>query len=116
MRLKKSLNDKGSFLSAMEIEPGEVLFCKADGSYTDICFRTGRVCKISQNLKFISGILPRKKFLRCHHSYLVNMHEITGFDILGRRLVLNERFTVPVSRRRLEITACIRRVSQKTGL
>lgn len=100
MTLKKSLKSSGVFLSLMEIDPAEVIYCKADGSYTDICFKTGRVKKFSQNLKFISGLLPGKKFLRCHHSYLVNRDEITGFDIPGRKLLLCERFSVPVSRRK----------------
>lgn len=110
MTLKKSLNGIGIFHTVMEIDPGEVIYCKADGSYTDICLRTGRVCKISHNLKSVSGVLPANRFLRCHRSYLVNKHAITGFDILGRKLVLDERFTVPVSRRRLESAACRRKV------
>jgi len=60
---------------------GKIVYCEADGSYSDIIFLNGEKHKISKNLIQISMHLPRDMFFRCHRSFLVNSYRITGFDI-----------------------------------
>jgi two-component system LytT family response regulator len=84
-----------------DVDPNEILFCKADGSYSDIFLRDGKAHKVCQNLKSMKDFLHMKKFCRCHHSYLINRNEITGFDITGKKLIIAEKYVIPISRRKL---------------
>lgn len=56
----------------------EVLYLKADGSYTRLYFRKGKQQTIRKTLKELEEELERAEFVRTHRSYLVNMNEITG--------------------------------------
>ena len=56
----------------------EVLYLQAEGSYTDLYFRSGERHTIRKNLKELEKELVGVDFIRTHRSYLVNMHEITG--------------------------------------
>lgn len=83
-----------------------ILFCKADGSYSDIFLKNGKKLKISKNLKKISEFLPDQVFFRCHHSFIINISEITGFDILSRKLFIGGKFTIPVSKNIFKAIDC----------
>lgn len=82
------------------LEPAEILFCQADGSYTTLHCQDGGRIVISQNLKSVGSWLPEHLFLRVHHSYIVNCEKIKEFLRQENYLVLVDESKVPVSRQR----------------
>ena len=59
----------------------EVLYLQAEGSYTDLYFRSGERHTIRKNLKELEKELVGVDFIRTHRSYLVNMHD-TSLQLL----------------------------------
>ncbi|MBK6932621.1 MAG: response regulator transcription factor [Saprospirales bacterium] len=79
---------KGSLL----LRAGEVAYCKAGGSFTDIfTWRKNKIEKItsSRNLGEHEAELPALLFCRTHHSYLVNMAFVERFERTGRNGVIH---------------------------
>lgn len=61
------------------INPSTVLYCKADGNYTNIC--TGdKVYLCSMNLGKVEELLSGKGFIRVGRSYIINIEYITMLD------------------------------------
>ena len=54
----------------------DILYCSADGAYTEIIFLTGKKLVVSKSLGEIESNLPITKFERIHHSTLINISEI----------------------------------------
>lgn len=55
---------------------GDILYCRADGAYTEIIFLNGKKLIVSKSLGEIESNLPEVKFERIHHSTLINVSEI----------------------------------------
>ncbi len=97
---KIALND-GSIIHYVKIE--DIIYCKADGSYTVFYFGNGKKIMVSHILKEYDDLLCDYGFIRTHHSYLVNTTKITRFDKAdGGQLFLEENHSVPVSTRKKE--------------
>jgi len=56
--------------------PEEILYCKAEGSYTRVNLVNGKELFISYNLKKIENTLSGLPFFRTHNSFLVNLHHV----------------------------------------
>lgn len=83
------------------IKVADILYCEAEGSYTKFHFRNDKPIIISKNLSTYEEILGHYKFIRTHHSYLVNPKRIKMYDKTdGGTLVLDSGHTVPVSHRK----------------
>lgn len=76
-----------------------ILFCKAEGNYTCFVLKDKKVISY-QSLKKTIKYLPEVAFFRCHNSYIVNLNEITEFNLRKNILVLRNNTIVPVSLRR----------------
>lgn len=61
------------------VKTQDIIFCKADGNYTEFYFSDGSKKVVSKNLKFFDSLLTEHQFLRVHKSYLVNLHEIKSY-------------------------------------
>ncbi|TAL72340.1 MAG: LytTR family transcriptional regulator [Bacteroidetes bacterium] len=61
----------------LSILPEEILFCKAEGSYTRVFIMNCREILISKPLKAFITFIPRSGFLRCHYSYLIISDTLT---------------------------------------
>lgn len=61
------------------IEIDDIVYCKADKSWTIIHLKDGKKHVCSKNLKTFEKVLIRHNFFRTHRSYLVNLAEITSF-------------------------------------
>lgn len=73
----------------------QIVFCKADGGFTDIfILRNSKLETItsSSNLGEYESQLPQLLFCRPHHSYLVNLNYIERFERTGRNGAIH--FTV----------------------
>lgn len=81
------------------VETDEILFMKAEGSYTDITLRGGKTITVSKGLKKYEEILAgNPSFFRCHKSYLVNLKYITEYiKTDGGSLLIENEFHVSVS-------------------
>jgi len=58
------------------VSVGDILYCSADGAYTEIIFLNGKKLVVSKSLGEIEQNLPEVKFERIHHSTLINISEI----------------------------------------
>lgn len=77
----------------------DILYCEADGNYTQIKIITGQQYIISKTLREIQDILEERNFLRIHRQYIVNLNYIKKYvKGEGNYLVLQNDLTIPISR------------------
>lgn len=79
-----------------------ILFLKADGKYTELTHSGGNILS-SKNLKMFEYILPDDLFMRVHHSFIVNISEVTRFSKEDSMLILRSGANIPVSKSRKEL-------------
>lgn len=83
------------------VKISDILFCKAEGSYTTFYLADGRQIMTSMNLKEYDQLLTPYQFTRCHHSYLVNIHEIREVRKAdGGYLNMSDGSLIPISTRK----------------
>lgn len=76
----------------------DILYFKADNTYTDIFFADGNKLTISRTLKNIEDTLSNTKFFRCHKSYIVNLKYLTDYvKSDGGYLVIKGKHSIPLS-------------------
>ena len=81
----------------------DIIYCKADGSYTTIILKGGEQVVVCKNLKDFENLLTDAGFCRVHHSYLVNLSHVQKYvkgD--GGYIVLTDNHHVAISRRKRE--------------
>lgn len=61
------------------VETGTILYCKAEGAYTEIVFEQNRRILLSKSLGETENMLPAEMFERIHHSILVNLSHIDQY-------------------------------------
>ena len=62
------------------VELDDILFFKADGSYTEVFLKEEKVIVTSKSLKHFENILAdNPDFYRCHKSYIVNVNHISEY-------------------------------------
>jgi two-component system LytT family response regulator len=86
------------------IEVEKLLYCEANDNYTHFYLQAGKKIIASRSLKDIEEQLaPFTHFVRVHHSYMVNLNQITRYVRgEGGHLIMSDGSTVPVSRSRKE--------------
>lgn len=93
-----------STLNGSKIVPvDEILYLKADGSYTELHSKTGSTLVISKKLFEMEHKVSEDQFARVHRSYLVNLQHIREY-IGGTKptLKLSSNTEIPVARSRKE--------------
>jgi len=81
-----------------------IISCASDRNYTSLLLKNKQKIIISKILKDIEEMLEEYSFLRVHHSYIVNLNEITRYiKGEGGYLVMSDGSSVDVSRSRKEI-------------
>jgi len=86
------------------VELDKIIYCHADGSYTKFLIENESEIITSINLKEYEEMLATYDFIRCHHSYLVNLNHIARISKTdGATLVLSNGNEVPVSKRKKSI-------------
>jgi two-component system LytT family response regulator len=81
----------------------DIIYCKADNSYTTIILKDGAEVIVCKNLKDFENMLVDAGFCRVHHSYLVNLSHVQKYvkgD--GGYIVLTGNHHVSISRRKKE--------------
>lgn len=81
----------------------DIIYCKAEGSYTALCMRGKQSHLVSRNLKEFEDLLQHSGFCRVHHSYLVNLQHVHRYvKGEGGYVILTDSHHVDVSRRKKE--------------
>lgn len=82
------------------VDISDILYCKADGSYTEVYLIDGKVITTSRLLKAFEELLPNETFFRIHRSYLVNLNLIKRFNKSdGFQVVMENHIVLDVSER-----------------
>ncbi len=61
----------------------EIIMCQADGYCTNFYLTANRKIVSSKNLKHFCTLLEGEKFIRIHHSYLINIEHVAGYSKQG---------------------------------
>ncbi len=86
------------------VQISEIIYCHAKGSYTSFVLSNKRKIMTSTNLKEYEQLLQPYNFLRCHHSYLVNLnHVLTLKKQDGGYLETTDKGQIPISIRKKAI-------------
>lgn len=87
---------KGRYVT---LKQDSIIFLKAARCYTWVIFDEVEAKQlITRSASSLSNNL-NKTFLRCHHSYIVNIHKIISFDSKTKTLILGGH-KIPVSKRK----------------
>lgn len=80
------------------IDTADVLYCEANGSYTNFMLRHGRKIVVSKNLKEYEMLLDARTFMRVHNSFLINLHEVRRFvKTDGGYILMNNETPISLS-------------------
>jgi two-component system LytT family response regulator len=73
----------------------EIIYIKADGSYTEIVCVSHKSITVSRNLKYFEQTLEGfSQFVRVHRSFLINVNHIQRFDKSDRGVIVMQDGTV----------------------
>lgn len=91
------------------IDERDIVYIRADGSYTHIILKNGNNLFVTKQLKYFESILTTDYFVRVHHSYIVNL---TGENVeidLKQNLIKIMNYSIPVSvRKKSELIAIVK--------
>lgn len=82
------------------VKISDIIYCKADGSYTEVHLLNGKKITTSRLLKSLEELLPKQTFYRIHKSYLVNLNLIKRYNkIDGHQVLMENNILLDVSER-----------------
>lgn len=80
------------------INASDILYVKADGSYSVFHTKDGQKYTLSRNLKFVEQMISNIPFLkRCQKSYIVNTNEIKADNHAQGTLLLTSGIEIPAT-------------------
>lgn len=93
---KISLPMKNGDFTIVDID--DILYCEADGSYTNFYTTDNKVYTTSNNLKKVENILMQATFFRIHRSTLLNLKHIVQYNNTGELVLSNKKKLLVSSR------------------
>lgn len=76
----------------------DILYCEADGSYTNFYLSPDKKLTVSKNLKEYEYLLADYNFMRVHNSFLINLFEVKRFvKSEGGYILMNNDRQVSIS-------------------
>ncbi len=90
-----------SHLVTLKVCYGDILYCKADSSYSVVYLEDGSSITVSKVLKKVELLLPSDHFCRCHKSFLVNREKVKSYNHVKNSLILKNGAEIPVALRRI---------------
>lgn len=83
----------------------QIMYCKAEGSYTRIFLSNGKTILKTKSLKHIDAHLKKNPcFFRIHKSYLVNTNYIHHFTNHNEnKIILHNQTELPVAVRKIHL-------------
>jgi two-component system LytT family response regulator len=83
---------------------GCIVYCESESNYTIFHLKGQGKIVVSRTLKEIEELLSDHAFLRVHHSYLVNLNEISRYiKGEGGYVIMNDNSHIDVSRSKKEL-------------
>lgn len=80
------------------VDIDDILYCEAEGSYTNFHTTDNRIYITSCNLKKVEGLLMQSAFFRIHRSTLLNLKHIVQYNNSGELLLSNKKKLLVSSR------------------
>ena len=81
-----------------------IISCASDSNYTKLHLKKGQKLVVSKTLGDVEELLKEYAFIRVHHSYLVNIHEIDKYSkVDGGHLIMSDGSIIDVSRHKREL-------------
>ena len=85
------------------IEVSQILYCKAEGSYTKFVLKDNETILVSKHLKEYENLLLEQDFMRVHNSFLINLKEVKKFiKSDGGYIIMSNNDSVSISRSKKE--------------
>jgi two-component system, LytTR family, response regulator len=79
----------------------DIIYCQAEGSYTNLILQNQPARIISKNLKDFESLLAASGFCRVHHSSLINLKHVQKYvKGEGGYVILTGNYHVDISRRK----------------
>jgi two-component system, LytTR family, response regulator len=78
------------------IRISDIVYCEADGYCTTFHLKGNSKIRSSKNLKYYEELLPAEQFMRIHHSYIINIRQVTSYTHQGE-ILLSENHSCPLS-------------------
>lgn len=79
----------------------DIFYCEANGPYTTFIIENEKDITVSKNLKEYEDLLSSFNFIRCHHSFLVNLNKVKSIDKSdGLSIRLENDKLIPISIRK----------------
>ncbi len=83
------------------IPVADILFCEANGSYTNFHLKASKTLLVSKHLKEYENLLSEHNFMRVHNSYLINLLEVKKYvKADGGFIVMKNDATVNISNKK----------------
>lgn len=83
------------------IRPEEIIYLSAEGSYTRLHLTLDREARVSRKIKAVMAILDSDRFVRIHHSYVVNLQHVCSLRNLKQGTIqLQDKSELSLSRSR----------------
>ncbi len=98
------------FINHSNLLKKEILYCVAEGSYSNVYFTNGKRTILSSRLGCLEILLKEKSFFRIHRKHLVNLNQVKAAEFRKEaKLVLRDNTVLPVARRRKTIVKALLR-------
>jgi two-component system LytT family response regulator len=109
INILNSVNQTNDYVAVASLDKielilmSEIIFCQADGKYTHFYLLNGKKIMSSRNLGEYSALLDNNYFFRIHHSYIINLRQISKISKKdGYYCEFSNGIILPVAKRRLE--------------
>ncbi|RDK87346.1 LytR/AlgR family response regulator transcription factor [Marinirhabdus gelatinilytica] len=105
---EKNISDKKICLSTLQgiefVKVVDIVYCKANGSYTLFSIKGQNNQLVSKNLKEFENLLEEFGFMRVHNSYLINLREVKKYiKSEGGYIIMSNNDHVHLSSRKKDI-------------
>lgn len=85
------------------IDPEDVLYVKAEGSYCQFHLRNGKRILMSRNLKYVEEMIQSFTFLqRIHKSFIANINELTNYNRGTGKVLLRDGTELQATSEKME--------------
>lgn len=85
------------------IDPEDVLYVKAEGSYCQFHLRNGKRILMSRNLKYVEEMIQSFTFLqRIHKSFIANINEVTNYNRGTGKVMLKDGTELQATSEKME--------------
>ena len=82
------------------IDLNDLIYCEADGNYTNFYTTDSKIYLTSTNLKRVEELLDKTMFYRIHRSLLININHVKSYNNDGEILLANNKTVYVSSRKR----------------